>query len=404
MTPPPTAAAGDPGEPGASSVERLLVGLGRCRPGDLGDLVAEVAAHAWGASDVVLHLITHEQTELVPVPAEHLHARGQQSLDSGPAGRCFVTEAQVREGAALWTPVRHGADRLGVLELVLPDDAPAATVDDVARVAQALGLALSAHSRYGDHVEGVRRSQEMSLGAELLWSVLLPPTYASPGVSLSVLLEPTYSTGGDAYDYAVTGDTVHVLVLDAMGHGFPAASLSTIAIAAYRHSRRLGLDLAATAQAMDTLVAGSFETTFATAVLVELDITTGRLTWVSAGHPEPLVVRGVGTDASRVETLTSDPAPPLGVGAGLARPAVQEDFLEPGDVLVLYTEGVTEARHLDGSMVGEDGFAELVRRESDEEHSVAELTRRVRARLLAAEDAWLSDDVTALLLRWQPEV
>ena len=384
----------------AAALAQFVRALERCRPSDLADLVVDEAERTWGASGVGLWLVTHEQTELVPLSADRSPRRVPQPVADGPAGRCFTTITQVVEKHRLWTPVLYAGDRLGVLELTLPDPATTTgrTALDVAAFAAAVGLALGTSQGFCDHVETVRRSQEMSLGAELLWSVLPPPAFACAEVELAVMLEPTYSTGGDAYDYAVNGDTVHLLVLDAMGHGFPAASLSTVAVAAYRHSRRAGLGLPATLRAMDTLVGGQFESSFATAVLAELDLTTGGLRWVSAGHPPPLVVRRSRT----VEVLEADPAPPLGVGAGLGAATEQVDYLEPGDVLALYTDGVTEGRHLDGSMVGDDAFAELLLAQTEVFRPVVETMRRVRQSLLAAEDDWHSDDVTAMLVRWQP--
>lgn len=388
-----------PPTPRPSPVAGFLRGIDRHRPGQLAALVVAEATSAWGATEVALYLSNHEQTDLVPVPARHAARRTPIALDDSPAGRCFDTLAPVVDGDTLWVPVRHGGDVLGVLEVVGEHELDADDVAAAALFGRAVGQAVATERRYGDDLENVRRSQEMSLGAELLWSVLPPLTYTTADMSLAVMLEPTYSTGGDAYDYAVNGDVVHVLVLDAMGHGFPAASLSTVAVAAYRHCRRAGLDLPETVRAMDSLVGGQFETAFATAVLAELDVTTGRLTWVSAGHPAPLVARRDGT----VVSLEADPSPPLGVGAGLGAPVVVEDYLEPGDALVLYTDGVTEARHLDGSMMGETGFAELVRTEALPDRSVPQVVRRLRTALLGAEDSWLSDDVTAMLLRWQPE-
>ncbi len=375
----------------------LVRACGRRRPSDLADLVVEQAAASWGAEKVVLYLVTHEQTDLVPVPSTLSPRATARPVDAGRgAGRCFAEAAQVRAGKRLWTCVHHGAERIGVLEMMLPEPLTPEVAAEVEQFAQAVGSAVATTQVYSDDVEAVRRTQEMSLGAELLWSVLRPPSYATAEVEIEVMLEPTYSSGGDAFDYAVNGDIVHLLVLDAMGHGFPAASLSTVAVAAYRHSRRTGLDLPATLKAMDALVGGQFESTFATAVLAELDTTTGRLCWVSAGHPAPLVVRG----SAGVQVLEGDPAPPLGVGLGLGAATVQEDYLEVGDLLVLYTDGVTEGRHLDGTLVGEDAFADLLATEAAVVRPLNETMRQVRRQLLAAEDAWRSDDTTAMLVRW----
>ena len=134
---------------------------------------------------------------------------------------------------------------------------------------------------------------------------------------------------------------------------------------------------------MDDAVAGQSDgARFVTALLAELDTTTGRLTWLSAGHPAPLLVR----PGETVEAAC-DPVPPLGTGLAAETPVVSEDYLELGDVVVLYTDGLTEARDLGGAMLDVPGLAELVQREAAVGSPVPEMVRRIRGELLAREDA-----------------
>jgi hypothetical protein len=107
------------------------------------------------------------------------------------------------------------------------------------------------------------------------------------------ILEPAYDVAGDSFDYAINDNIVHLTVIDAMGHGLNAAILATLAISVYRHARRAGVGLAELHGLIDAAVDQQFgPDQFVTAQMVRLDIATGRLQWVNAGHPAPLLIRG----------------------------------------------------------------------------------------------------------------
>ncbi len=125
------------------------------------------------------------------------------------------------------------------------------------------------------------------------WELLPPLSFGTDRVVITGGLEPAYDIGGDSFDYAINGSMVDLVVIDSIGHGLSAAVLATVAIGAYRHARRNDLDLPDIAVAIDSAIAGQFAASqFATAVLARLDVDTGRLRWVNAGHPEPIIVRG----------------------------------------------------------------------------------------------------------------
>lgn len=399
MTTPPTSST--------DAVTALARRLDRCPAHEVASVVVEHVRRTVGARDVVLLVANLEQTELVPVPASgspRSTARGIDeddgtALRTGEAERSPLEEADTGDGGPaeeLWRlPVEHDGERIGVLELV----APTGTDRDLLQaLATTAGRALMASARTSDHLESLRRTQLMTPGAELLASVLPPSSAVSGPVSVAALLEPTYSTGGDAYDYALDEDVAHLAIFDATGHGFPAAVVSSIAVAAYRNSRYAEHDLATAYLAMDAVVGDhSGEARFVTGLMLQLDPGTGRVEWLSAGHPCPVLV---GADGS-LRALEAEPEPPLGTGlAGAATPDVGEDFLEPGDVLVLFTDGITEARDLEGGMLGVAGLAEIVHRLSGAGLTPAELVRQVGVELQERDDVWMSDDATALLVRW----
>jgi serine phosphatase RsbU (regulator of sigma subunit) len=249
--------------------------------------------------------------------------------------------------------------------------------------------------RYTDRYSLTRRRQPMSPAAEMQWQLLPPLTFVTPRVVIAGLLEPAYEVAGDAFDYALNGDTAHLAVIDPVGHDLTASILAAVALGSYRHSRRAGLDLEATHAAMDQAIAGQFGgERFVTGQLAQLDCGSGRLQWVNAGHPLPLQVRG----AKVVDTLACQPVPPLGLGLG--QPEIATAALEPADRVLFYTDGVTEGRNLTGEPFGEARLADLVVRETLAGQPAAETMRRLAHAILAHQGTSPRDDATMVFLEW----
>jgi serine phosphatase RsbU (regulator of sigma subunit) len=133
---------------------------------------------------------------------------------------------------------------------------------------------------------------------------------------------------------------------------------------------------------------------FATAVLPRLDIGTGRLRWINAGHPEPLILRG----SSLVRPPRCPPARPLGLQEG--RPACCETRLEPGDRLLLYTDGITEARSPDEEFFGKQRLADFIRAAVAAGQPAPEMVRRLMRHVLDHQADQLQDDASIVVLEW----
>jgi serine phosphatase RsbU (regulator of sigma subunit) len=233
------------------------------------------------------------------------------------------------------------------------------------------------------------------LAAEIAWTLLPPLTFGTDRLVISCVLAPAYSVGGDSFDYAVDGDRARFALFDAMGHGLNAGLLATVAVGAYRNGRRQGLELPDTVKAIDAAIAAAFgPERFVTAVLVDLNLRSGLLSWHSAGHPAPLLLRG----GRVVKTLDAAPGLPLGLGGDVA-PAWEQ--LEPGDRLLLYTDGVVEARSATGQFFGVTRLVEIVRRQEADRRPVPETMRRVMHAILEHQAGELQDDATAMLVEWR---
>ena len=238
----------------------------------------------------------------------------------------------------------------------------------------------------------------MTIASELLWQLAPPLLFATDRLVIAGMLEPCYDNGGDALDYAVNPACCTSAVFDAMGHGLAAAGVAAFALSAYRHSRRRGCGLLETYAAMDDAVGEQYpDERYVTAVFAQLDLESGRLAWISAGHPPPLVIR----HGRLARTLSAPPAAPLGIPLQTPPPVVAEESLEPGDLLLLYTDGLTEARHPDGQMFTVAGVGEFIEREAAAGLVAPETLRRLRNAIVDRQPGQLNDDATAVLLEWR---
>ena len=389
-----------------TSVRALAHLLREAQAGSPEDVVANLAngAATLGGHDLVLYLIDYDQQVLQPTP-EQL-ANGEPvptaSVHGTMAGRCFATqtllEAPLDDGRAqLWVPVSERAERLGVLTMTVdaPDDQGRALAVELGLLAALLVLTASA---YCDRFHLQRRRKDLSLAAEMQWGLLPPLSFSFEGTTVAGLLEPAYEVGGDCFDYALNEGIVSLAVFDAMGHGVHSSVVSGLAVGAYRHARRKNVPLPALFDTMDRASAGLMGDSFVTALAAELDVATGRLSWVCAGHPSPLIFR----DGSMLPEMALSPTLPLGLALsfGELESSVAQVALQPGDRVLLYTDGVVEARDPAGEEFGLGRLADHFVRESSSGLLASEILRRLVRTCLEFQGAQLRDDATLLLLEW----
>jgi serine phosphatase RsbU (regulator of sigma subunit) len=181
-----------------------------------------------------------------------------------------------------------------------------------------------------------------------------------------------------------------------MGHGLDAAVMATLAIGSYRHARRVGVGLEDLYAAMDRALSSQFGADrFATAQMARLNVDSGQLRWVNAGHPSPLLLR-----AGRVAQVLESP-PTLPVGFGGARPLVSETTLQRGDRVLFFTDGLVEHHDEGGAQFGEVRMRSLIERVETEGVPVQETVRRMSRALMHERGGATRDDSTLLMLEWR---
>jgi serine phosphatase RsbU (regulator of sigma subunit) len=358
------------------------------------DLGALLASTCPAACDPVAYLADYSRQVLVPLTA----GMPAEPVEGTMAGRTFTTgQPTVSDAgghARVWVPVLEQAARSGVLAVTLPDASPG-SVEQARLLGVFAGLALAAMNRVTDATRVRRRGRSLSLPASIQWDLLPPWSIRVPGAVIAGILEPAYDVAGDAYDYAASDGMLHFAVIDGMGHGIGATLLAGLAVGAYRHARRAALPAQEVHAAIDgALAAGYDDLSFATGLVGTLAAGTGQLEWTCAGHPPPLLLRG----RKAVGELGCDPTVPFGLGTGT--PVVSSCDLEPGDAVLLYTDGVTEAHSPGGEQFGLGRLTDLLERESAGGHEPEELLRRLVRAVLDHQGGQLRDDATLLLVRW----
>jgi len=228
---------------------------------------------------------------------------------------------------------------------------------------------------------------------------LVPRNFAALGGGAAdcfACLEPARAVGGDLYDVFRLDDRRLCLVVgDVSGKGIPAALFMVMTITLIRSLARLsGRPDEILARVNDALAADNPSSMFVTLFCAVLDVETGRLTCASGGHLSPLLARAGGEPRS----LVASEGTLVGVQPGLAFPATEVELV-PGDLLVAFTDGVTEAMTPDGALFGEARLRALLRGLGDvaPADAVAAVLAGVRAFAGSAEQA---DDIAILAVRY----
>lgn len=380
-------------------VEDLHVALDAAPPFEVMPVVEAALARAVGARSVMLLLADYAEVALQVFGSRppRRPLTGSVPIEGTPAGRCFRSQQLTTERSGpswrIHAPVSVRCERFGVLAVDVDAEPDQELLALLAQVAVAVSYVVASARRYTDVFERVRRRRRLSLAAELQWELLPVLGYDADTFSLAGALEPAYEVGGDNFDYAVDGDHLSVSVTDAMGHGLQAALISTLAVAAMRNCRRAGEGIVEQATVANQVLCEQFdEDTFATSVVMSIDLATGRGHAVNAGHPPPWRHRG-----RAVEQLALPVDQPLGMFPG-SRYQAHAITVAPGDRLVLVSDGVLDARPEEGDPYGNERFAAFLdaERPTPPRNFVRELIRRI----LDHRKEDLRDDATVLCVDW----
>ncbi len=245
-----------------------------------------------------------------------------------------------------------------------------------------------------------RLSRELEIAAEIQESMLPTQLPQLSGLAMAVASIPASEVGGDFYDFITIGERqLTIIIGDVAGKGIPAAMLTSVTRTMLRVEAIRG-DLPHTIihQANNVLFHDlSRADSFVTAFVATIDPFAGTLNYASAGHTPALIWR---TDTQTVEQLKST-SPPIGIFYRGESP--RSVALKPGDVLLLYTDGITEEQAPNGELFGLERLIQLV--EAHAQGSSEALQQIIQTELANfRQDSLSRDDATLLVVKMLSQV
>jgi predicted ester cyclase len=249
---------------------------------------------------------------------------------------------------------------------------------------------------YRELLERAQHEQELKLAGEIQRALLPQSTYSARGFEVASSSVPCRAIGGDFFDYFTLSDGAFALVLgDVAGKGPPAALLAAVLQGIFTANAPQNLTPAmAIGQANDALMRRAIRARFATVVYAVLS-PDGRLAYCNAGHNPPILFGQCG-----VKRLDSGGS----IIGAFERATFDEETLqlEPGDLLVAFSDGVTEARNPDGEEFGEERLLACIERHR-ELAPTALLACLLETVQQFSAGTGQRDDLTALVLRYSGE-
>ena len=297
------------------------------------------------------------------------------------------------------------------IEIIIPEDEMFADLNRIGRIVgllMLLGVGVLLYIVWHASRNDKRLRESTSLNQRMEHELLIartiqmamlpkafPPYHDRPDLNIYGMVDPAKEVGGDFYDFYLIDKThLAITIADVSGKGVPAALFMVVAKTILKNCVMMTKDMDKLAEAMDKandqLCQGNEESMFVTVFLGVLDITNGEFIYVNGGHNPPLMKTN-----GKFEYLSLKKSCMLGAMEGMKYRA-QRLVMKPGDMLFLYTDGVTEAQDTDSRLYSEARLQNVLNREADDKNAKDVLADIRKSVADYAGDAEQFDDITML--------
>ena len=298
----------------------------------------------------------------------------------------------------LVAPLRAGSEVIGAfnLESDEPDAYEPEDLELVMTFASQAAVAIERTRLHAEVLETRRLEEELSIGQRIQRTFLPERDPKVPGFDIAGAYYSSGLVGGDYYDYVrIAEGHLGIVVADVSGKGIPAALIMAAFRASLIAEVRNNYAIRTVFAKVNKLLWESIEIErFVTAIYGVLDIHGRKFTYVNAGHNTGLLYRAA-TDSF---DLLESTGPLLGT-LEMATFKERQVEIRPGDILTLYTDGVTESMSAAGELFGEDRLRDVIRARRG--GTAAELARAIRETAGAFAGGEPEDDLTLVLVKGQ---
>jgi phosphoserine phosphatase RsbU/P len=330
--------------------------------------------------------------------------RDQHPMIAEPDQMLCPAEASYRRGAMLsvpimWTaPAPRGAEPLGVVNLSDRRSGQPFSAGDqklIAAIATQIGTAIQNTRLVRASVDQQRLAHEMQLAHDLQMKLLPNNSVVAPDAIVAARVAPAESVGGDFYNlFRLGAGKTGVMIGDVSGHGYQAALIMALTMSAAAIHSQTTSDPGEMLHALMTTLRDELEMTemFISCFYAVIDPWAGEIRYANTGHPHAFLL----TEGKHFERLAASD-PPLGMDE--RQPAtVARTWHASRDLLVLFTDGVSDARNRVGDRLGEERVLDTVREHRAEQPS--EILDRVVAMMEHhTQGSRRRDDLTLVLVR-----
>ena len=304
--------------------------------------------------------------------------------------------ARDRTRSEMVAPIISNDEVIGVFDLE-SDELNAYSNDDLdvlMLLASQVAIIIEKVMLHEQMIETKRLQGQLEVARQVQLELLPPRDPELPGYDISAYNYPSEEVSGDYYDWVrIYDDEIGIVIADVSGKGVPAAILMAFLRASLRAATHIGYATNISMAKVNYLLWESIERNqFVTAFHGILDASNKTLSYSNAGHNPPLLLKANG------ETQIIEHGEiPLGMFRG-TRYHEYHLLIEPGDVLVLYTDGVTEALNPEGEEFGRDRLLQAVK--ENYEQPARELIASLEMAVLGwTANAGASDDVTFFIIK-----